>query len=133
MSSLSVLNFEICKILFCAEPLKDFILYMPGGGLGNASSSDSSSATGMHVPWLQELTKRFLVLSLSSPFSMAEGPRAESKPHSSPSTIALVFSLHFNLKSTCFSDLPAWQDQLFEGSFLNPNLSCLVLDFPDIT
>lgn len=44
-----MLNFVAWKALFCAEPLKDFILYMLGGGLSNASSPECSSAMGMHM------------------------------------------------------------------------------------
>jgi len=70
-----VLNQELWKVLFHAEPLRVFILYMLGGGLGDAPSPNSSSVLGTHLPWLQELPKRFL--GLLSPFSVAEGPGAE--------------------------------------------------------
>lgn len=67
----SMLNFMVWKTLSFYEPLKDFIFHMLGGGLGNASSPEASSVMGMHMPWLRELVQKFLVLSPSTPFSMA--------------------------------------------------------------
>lgn len=101
--------------------------------LGNGASPDSSSVLDMHLLWLQELTKRLLILSIPSPVSTAEGPGAQSKTHSPPCAISSASSLHFSLKSTCFSNLPACQDQLFQYCFLNSSLSCSVSDLPEIT
>lgn len=69
LNHLRVLNSTTWKTLFCYEPLKDFILYILGEGLSNASSPEASPVMGMHMPWLQKLM--FLVLSLSTHYSTA--------------------------------------------------------------
>lgn len=76
---------------------------------------------------------RGFLFSVFPPVSTAGGLGAQSKTHSPPCAISSASSLHFSLKSTCFSNLPACQDQLFQYGFLNSSLSCSVSDLPEIT
>lgn len=106
-----MLDFEIWNT-FCAEPLKDFILCMLGGGLWLCIFSGIFICDGHACAMAAGADEGVFVF----PFSMDEGPGTESKPPSSPSTMTLVYSLRFNLRNTFFFfflDLPAWQPQLW--------------------